>query len=230
MSTPASILATQSAPASSQSPSIQYIPTQTPPSAPSIGSLSVSSSRPDSASSASSSIGTTSGTSSAFSDFAHQLLGQSSPATFSHGISTEAFQLPSIIMPSSTQASLFSSSAGHHPSTHPSSLRPTPLDSLSSTSSLSYPADAPFSSSSSTIQLSSASLRPAELTTTISTTPAEHPTRSPPSHHHMSHPPFKPDRLATLDLIIVVIYICLLLSTSISVSRHTYTQTNKQTT
>lgn len=30
--------------------------------------------------------------------------------------------------------------------------------------------------------------------------------------------PFRPDRLATIDLIIVVVYLCLLLSTSISVS------------
>lgn len=48
------------------------------------------------------------------------------------------------------------------------------------------------------------------------------------AHNHNQSPvtiysapprPFRPDRLATIDLIIVVVYLCLLLSTSISVSK-----------
>ena len=75
---------------------------------------------------------------------------------------------------------------------------------------------------------SSSSLAPLSLGPPAAPTTSAQPNQAEHLHHqHNQSPvtifsaqprPFRPDRLATIDLIIVVVYLCLLLSTSISVS------------
>lgn len=122
------------------------------------------------------------------------------------------------ILPVSSQATVSSS---HKPPSVSTNTQSYPTN-RHGTSIAAFQTPSTSTTSQSTTWLSSVAPSQA-ASSTSSTTPSattmmQFTTRS-PAHSHANHQSFKPDRLATLDLLIVVIYICLLLSTSISVSR-----------
>lgn len=124
---------------------------------------------------------------------------------------------PQIITAQPTQASVSQAGfAAGFSSSSTTNAAPLFSSTTTSTSTLSSPSSSSTSSSTTTSSPSSSSQA------------AHHHAADTSSRHQHNQSPvtvfsqparaFKPDRLATIDLIIVVIYLCLLISTSISVS------------
>lgn len=125
-------------------------------------------------------------------------------------LSSPSSRLPETTSPASLSSSIFST----HYQAFSSSFSPTTIPATSVASSTSQ-----VTLSTTVLQALSSTL-PTTIASTISTTsPTAHSSNAPPNQNQNSHQQndnFKPERLAKVDLIIIVIYLCLIVSTSIS--------------